>query len=120
LCLAQDLLYVRRVAILLQLLGPRFAHQSISVFSTFALFQQINPVVKAPSLVCDDGEILMGSTLIIECAEVLAAPPARVSWPMQSGSSLSRVSRAAMAARPGLYFAIDSTTSRAQAGTSSR
>jgi glutathione S-transferase len=74
LCLAQDLLYVRRVAILLQLLGPRFAHQSISVFSTFALFQQINPVVKAPSLVCDDGEILMGSTLIIECAEVLAAP----------------------------------------------
>jgi glutathione S-transferase len=36
--------YVRRVAISLQLLGLRFAHQSISVFSTFAQFQQINPV----------------------------------------------------------------------------
>ena len=66
--------YVRRVAITLQLLGLRFAHQSISVFSTFAQFQQINPVVKAPSLVCNDGEVLMDSTLIIEFAEALAAP----------------------------------------------
>jgi hypothetical protein len=38
----------------------------------------------------------------------------------KSGSSSSRVSLAALAARQGLYFAIDSTTSRAQAGTSSR
>ena len=66
--------YVRRVAISLQLLGLRFAHQSISVFSTFAQFQQINPVVKAPSLACDDGEVLMDSTLKIEYAEALAAP----------------------------------------------
>ncbi len=66
--------YVRRVAISLQLLGLRFEHQSLSVFSTFAQFQQINPVVKAPSLVCDDGEVLMDSTLILEFAEALAAP----------------------------------------------
>lgn len=66
--------YVRRVAISLQLLGLRFEHQSLSVFSTFAQFQQINPVVKAPSLVCDDGEVLMDSTLILEYAEALAAP----------------------------------------------
>jgi len=66
--------YVRRVAISLQLLGLRFEHQSISVFSTFALFQRINPVVKAPSLVCDDGEVLMDSTLILEYAETLATP----------------------------------------------
>ena len=66
--------YVRRVAISLQLLGLRFEHRSISVFSTFAQFQQINPVVKAPSLVCDDGEVLMDSTLILEYAEALAAP----------------------------------------------
>lgn len=66
--------YVRRVAISLQLLGLRFEHRSISVFSTFAQFQQINPVVKAPTLVCDDGEVLMDSTLILEYAETLAAP----------------------------------------------
>src|SRR5213594_3859437 len=64
--------YVRRVAISLQLLGLRFEHRSISVFSTFAQFQQINPVVKAPSFICDDGEVLMDSTLILEYAEALA------------------------------------------------
>jgi glutathione S-transferase len=65
--------YVRRVAISLQLLGLRFEHRSISVFSTFDQFREINPVVKAPSLICDDGEVLMDSTLIIEYAEALAA-----------------------------------------------
>ncbi len=66
--------YVRRVAISLQLLDLPFEHCSLSVFSTFAQFQQINPVVKAPTLVCDDGEVLMDSTLILELAEALAAP----------------------------------------------
>lgn len=66
--------YVRRVAISLQLLGIRFEHRSLSVFRTFAQFQQINPVVKAPSLVCDDGEVMMESTLMLEYAEALAAP----------------------------------------------
>ncbi len=65
--------YVRRVAISLQLLGLHFEHRSVSVFSTFAQFQKINPVVKAPSLICDDGEVLMESTLILEYIEVLAA-----------------------------------------------
>lgn len=66
--------YVRRVAVSLQLLGLPFEHQSISVFSTFEQFRQINPVVKAPSLVCDDGTVLMDSTLILDYAENLAAP----------------------------------------------
>ena len=66
--------YVRRVAISLQLLGLRFEHQSLSVFSTFEQFQKINPVVKSPSLVCDDGEVLMDSTLILEFAEALVVP----------------------------------------------
>lgn len=66
--------YVRRVAISLQLLGLRFEHRPISVFRTFDKFQQINPVVKAPSCVCDDGEVLMDSTLILEYAEALARP----------------------------------------------
>jgi glutathione S-transferase len=66
--------YVRRVAISLQLLGLRFTHQPLSVFRTFAQFQQINPVVKAPTLVCDDGTVLMDSTLILEFAEAMARP----------------------------------------------
>jgi glutathione S-transferase len=66
--------YVRRVAISLQLLGLRFEHQSLSVFRTFSEFQRINPVVKAPTFVCDDGAVLMDSTLILEYAEALARP----------------------------------------------
>lgn len=64
--------YVRRVAISLQLLGLPFEHRSISVFSTFEQFREINPVVKAPSLVCDNGVVLMDSSLIIDYAEALA------------------------------------------------
>jgi len=66
--------YVRRVAVSLHLLGLPFEHRSISVFRTFEQFHAINPVVKAPSLVCDDGEVLMDSTLILDYAEALAAP----------------------------------------------
>lgn len=66
--------YVRRVAISLQLLGLDFDHQSLSVFRTFADFQQINPVVKAPTLLCDDGTTLMDSNLILAYAEALARP----------------------------------------------
>ncbi len=66
--------YVRRVAISLQLLGLRFEHKSLSVFSTFDQFQTINPVVKAPTFLCDDGTVLMDSTLIMEYAEALAHP----------------------------------------------
>lgn len=66
--------YVRRVAISLQLLGLPFEHRSLSVFRTFDQFREINPVVKAPTLVCDDGTVLMDSTLILDYAEALAAP----------------------------------------------
>ena len=64
--------YVRRVAISLELYGADFEHQSLSVFSTFAEFSTINPVVKAPTLVLDDGTVLMDSSLILDYLESLA------------------------------------------------
>lgn len=64
--------YVRRVAISLQLLDLPFEHQSLSVFRGFDEFRRTNPVVKAPTLVCDDGTALMDSTLILQYAEALA------------------------------------------------
>ena len=64
--------YVRRVAISMQLLGLKFEHNPLSVFRTFPQFQAINPVVKAPSLICDDGTVLMDSNLILDYAEALA------------------------------------------------
>lgn len=65
--------YVRRVAISLEFLGVPFEHEAVSVFSTFEQFRSINPVVKAPSLVCDDGEVLMDSSLILQFIEATAA-----------------------------------------------
>lgn len=64
--------YVRRTAISLKLLGIPFEHRALSVFGDFQAFGEINPVVKAPTLVTDDGIVLMDSTLILDYAEVLA------------------------------------------------
>lgn len=64
--------FVRRVAISMRLLGLPFEHAAISVFRGFDAFQQINPVVKAPTLICDDGSVLMDSTLMLVYAEALA------------------------------------------------
>lgn len=64
--------YVRRVAISLRLLDLPFEHRAVSVFSTFEQFRAINPVVKAPTLVCDNGVVLMESGLILDYAETLA------------------------------------------------
>lgn len=65
--------YVRRVAISLEILGVPFKHEAVSVFNTFETFRSINPVVKAPTLVCEDGEILMDSSLILQFVEATAA-----------------------------------------------
>jgi glutathione S-transferase len=66
--------YVRRVAVSFRLLGLACEHQPLSVFRAFDAFHAINPVVKAPTLVCDDGVVLMDSTLILQYGEALARP----------------------------------------------
>jgi glutathione S-transferase len=70
--------YVRRVAVSMKLMGIPFEHQSVSVFRHFERFREINPVVKAPTLVCDDGTVLMDSTLILDYLEGLVAPERRL------------------------------------------
>jgi glutathione S-transferase len=64
--------YVRRTAISLRLLGIPFEHRSLSVFRNFDVVHAINPLVKVPTLVCDDGLVLVDSTLIIDHAETTA------------------------------------------------
>jgi glutathione S-transferase len=73
--------YVRRVAICLKLLKLDFEHQSISVFSTYDQFAQINPVVKAPTLIADDGLSIMDSTVILQYLATLAGPQQRLFSP---------------------------------------
>lgn len=61
--------YVRRVAVSLNLLGLDYTHEPVSVFRDFDHFRTINPVVKAPTLVADDGTVLMESSLILQHIE---------------------------------------------------
>ena len=66
--------YVRRCAITMKMMQVPFEHQPVSVFRHFERFAAINPVVKAPTLVCDDGTVLMDSTLILDYLETCVEP----------------------------------------------
>jgi glutathione S-transferase len=70
--------YVRRCAVSMKLMDVPFEHRSVSVFRHFDQFRAINPVVKAPSLICDDGTVLMDSTLIVDYLEHVVAPHKRL------------------------------------------
>jgi glutathione S-transferase len=70
--------YVRRVAISLTVLDLPFEHHSVSVFRHFDEFAKINPVVKAPTLVEDDGSLLVDSTLILDHLDHKVAPARRL------------------------------------------
>ncbi|MDF1486254.1 glutathione S-transferase [Ramlibacter sp. H39-3-26] len=88
--------YVRRAAISLHLLGVAFQSRPVSVFRAVDEFRRANPVVKAPTLVADDGTVLMDSTLIIEYAESLAGP-ARSLWPAAPSERLRALRLAGLA-----------------------
>ena len=70
--------YVRRVAISLKLMDIPFVHEPVSVFRQFETFETFNPVVKAPTLVTDNGITLMDSTLILDYLERLVPPDRRL------------------------------------------
>ncbi|MGC0992290.1 glutathione S-transferase family protein [Pantoea agglomerans] len=61
--------YVRRVAIYMKVLGVQFEHRPLSVFGDFDSLTKINPAVKVPTLITDDNQVLIDSTLIIHYLE---------------------------------------------------
>jgi glutathione S-transferase len=94
--------FVRRVAISFDLLDVPFEHKSMSVFRNFDEFAAINPTVKAPTLVLDDGTFLIDSTLMLEYAEALtgrsllpAAPAARAQALRAIGPALAACEKTA-------------------------
>lgn len=64
--------FVRRVAVSLLALRVPFEHRPVSVFRGFEAFRSLNPVVKAPTLLADDGSTLMDSSLILQYVEAVA------------------------------------------------
>lgn len=61
--------FVRRVAVSARFLGVPYVHNPLSIFRNYGEFRAINPLVKVPTLVCDDGTMLVDSSLIIDYLE---------------------------------------------------
>jgi glutathione S-transferase len=66
--------FVRRVGITLHLYGLPFERNTISVFNNAEEMARINPLVRIPSLVLDNGEVLVDSVAILDYLDELAGP----------------------------------------------
>ena len=66
--------FVRRVAITLELHDLPFRRNPISVFGDAAEMARINPLVRIPSLVLDDGEVLVESGAILDYLDERVGP----------------------------------------------
>jgi len=64
--------FVRRVGIALALYGLAFEHRPWSVFGEGDQVRAFNPLMRVPTLVLDDGEVLFDSVSIIDCLDELA------------------------------------------------
>ena len=58
--------YVRRVAVTMLTAGLAFQHRPISLFRHIDEFSKISPLLKAPTLVADDGTTLLESSVILD------------------------------------------------------
>jgi glutathione S-transferase len=70
--------YVRRVAISMKMMGIGFEHRALSVIQGYDEFRVVMPLVKVPTLVCDDGEMLVDSSLILDYLESQVPPERRL------------------------------------------
>jgi glutathione S-transferase len=66
--------YVRRVAVTLHLYSMPFTRNPISVFSDAEEMGRINPLVRIPSLILDDEEVLVDSAAIIDHLDETMGP----------------------------------------------
>lgn len=66
--------YVRRVAATLHYYELPFERNAISVFSDADEMARINPLVRIPSLILDDGETLIDSAAILDYLDEIAGP----------------------------------------------
>ncbi len=66
--------FVRRVAIALRLYGIAFEHRPWSTFGDADKIAPYNPLRRVPTLVLDDGEALIESTIILDYLDDLVGP----------------------------------------------
>lgn len=73
-----DSSYVRRVAIAMRLYGLAFEHRPWSVFSEGEKVQAVNPLMRVPTLVLDDGEVVADSSSILDYVDSLVPAEMRL------------------------------------------
>jgi glutathione S-transferase len=83
--------YVRRVAIALLSAEIPFRHEPISLFRHIDRYSKVSPLLKAPTLVLDDGTVLVESNIILD---YLASIDPRI-----DALGIARSSQPALAAR---------------------
>jgi glutathione S-transferase len=66
--------YTRRVAIAMHMFGIPFERDTRSVFSDADAMRKINPLGRIPSLVLDDGEVLIDSAAILDYLDERVGP----------------------------------------------
>jgi glutathione S-transferase len=66
--------FVRRVAIAARIYGFAYEHRPWSVWADAEALAKINPARRVPTLVLDDGEVLMDSAAILDALDDLAGP----------------------------------------------
>src|SRR5262249_51903411 len=66
--------YVRRVAVSLRVLGFDYEQDTRSVFGDFESMRQTNPLSRIPSLVVEDGEVLIDSAAILDWLDEIVGP----------------------------------------------
>ena len=66
--------FVRRVAVSLRVLGFAYEHDMRSVFGDFDSMRETNPLGRIPSLVLDDGEVLIDSAAILDWLDETVGP----------------------------------------------
>jgi glutathione S-transferase len=73
-----DSSFVRRVGIALRIYGLAFEHRPWSVFSDAARVREFNPLMRVPTLVLGDGDVLVDSHSILDYLDSLVAPDQRL------------------------------------------
>jgi glutathione S-transferase len=66
--------FVRRVAIAMRLYGLSFEHRPWSVFGDAEKIAAYNPLMRVPTLVLDNGEVVIESHAILDALDQLAPP----------------------------------------------
>jgi glutathione S-transferase len=88
--------YVRRVAVSLRVLGIPYHHDTRSVFGDFDSMRATNPLGRIPSLILDDGRVLIDSAAILDWLDHEVGPQ-RALLPPSGAERVRALQRIALA-----------------------